>query len=342
MKRALLLIAVSAPLWAAVTGVVTNRTTGKPQPGVAIGMMGMSQTGMEPLGSATTGPDGTFTLEKSPPGPALLQADWQGVAYNHVITPGSPTTGLAINVWDASKTPGAAKVSQHLVLFEPGSDKLSVSETWFFKNDGDKTFNNPADGTLRFFLPPAAKGEVQVRATAPAGVPLDRSAEKTGKPDTYKVDFAIKPGETRIDIVYAVPFSPGGEFKSRLLNTDGPTRLIAPEGVLIEGDGVSSLGQEPQTKAGIFQVKGAQYAIKIQGTGSLRSAAEAAGAGGDDEEGGPGIDQILPPIFDHRFLLVALALGILAAGFALLYVRGLGLESETVAPPAKSKEKRRR
>ncbi|MCX6622249.1 MAG: hypothetical protein NTY38_14510 [Acidobacteria bacterium] len=339
MKRICLLMLTGWSAWAAISGVVTNRTTGKPQAGVEIGVMAMSQAGMEPLGTAKSGTGGTFTIEKSSQGPALLQATWQGVSYSQVLTPGTPTTGLAVNVYDASKTPGGAKVNQHLVLFEPAADKLSVSETYFFKNDGDKTYHDPANGTLRFFLPPAAKGEVQVRATAPAGVPLDRSAEKTGKPGTYKVDFPIKPGETRIDLAFSVPFAPGGEFASRMLNTDGPTRLISPQGVTLEGEGVSSLGQEPQTKAGIYQVTGTQYSVKVQGTGSLRGAAEGAGAA-PEEEGGPGIEQILPPIFDHRFLLVGLALGILAVGFVLLYLRGSGLEAESAA--AKPKEKRRR
>lgn len=338
MRRGWLLLLASAPLWAAVTGVITNGTTGKPQPGVTIAMMSMSENGMTPLGAATSGPDGSFTLDKSPRGPALLQVDWQGVSYNHVLTPGSPANGLAINIYDASKIPGAAKVSQHLVLFEPGDSQLAISETWFFKNDGNKTFNNPAEGTLRFYLPAAAKGEVQVRATAPGGLPLERPAEKTGKGDTYKVDFPIKPGETRIDIAYAVPFAPGGEFSGRMLGPGAPTRLIAPDGVTLSGPAVTSLGQEPQTRAGIYQVTGSRYTVKIEGTGSLRAAAESAG----DEDSGPGIDQILPPILDHRFLLTGLALAILAAGFLMLYLHGGRRESEAGASSSRSAEKRRR
>lgn len=341
MKRILLFLTACASAFAAVSGTVTNGTTGKPQAGVEIGLMGMSQNGMDPLGTTRTGADGTFTLPADLKGPALLQANWQGVGYNQVISPGAPSTGIAVNVFDSSKTPGEAKVSQHLVLFEPGADKLSISETYFYKNDGKTTFHDPAKGTLQFFLPPAAKGEVQVRATAPGGVPLDRSADKAGKPDTYKVDFAIKPGETRIDLVYALPFSPGDAFASKLLNTDGPTRLIAPQGVTLEGDDVTSMGQEPQTKAAIYQVKGAAYSVKIQGTGSLRQAAEAAGQPAEGE-GGPGIEQILPPIYDHRWVLLGLGLGILAIGFVLLYRRGTGLEAPAPAAAKPAKEKRRR
>jgi len=334
-----LLALAAAPLWAAVSGVVTNGTTGKPQPGVTVAMMAMSEAGMEPLGSATTGADGSFTLEKNPPGPVLLQADWQGVGYNQVLTPGSPSTNLGIQVFDVSKTAGAAKVSQHLVLFEPGDANLSVSETWFFANGGNKTFYNPSEGALRFFLPVAAKGEVQVRATAPGGLPLDRTAAKTGKTGIYKVEFPIKPGDTRIDILYSVPFSPGGEFSSRVLDTSAPTRLIVPQGVTLSGPMIASMGQEPQTKAFLYQVNGARYDVKIEGTGSLRAAAET--AGGNEEDSGPGIDEILPPIYDHRFVLVALALAILGVGFVMLYRRGSEVGPETAAPAAKREEKRR-
>ncbi len=59
------------------------------------------------------------------------------------------------------KSPARAKVEQHMVLLEPSADQLAVSETFFYRNDGKTTYNDPAAGTLHLFLPDAAEGKVR-------------------------------------------------------------------------------------------------------------------------------------------------------------------------------------
>ena len=119
-----------------------------------------------------------------------------------MLPPGSPESGVSLDVYNASKRPGAAEIAQHMILLEPVRGELLVSETFVFQNDGKTTYNDPDGGTLKFFLPPAAKGAMQVNATAPQGMPIRRAADKTGDTDVYKVDFPIKPGETHIDVTY--------------------------------------------------------------------------------------------------------------------------------------------
>ena len=75
------------------------------------------------------------------------------------------------------------------------------------KNDGKTTWNDPDRGTLQFALPAAAQGKVEVNVLAPGGMPIRRAPDPGSKANTFKLDFPIKPGESRIDMSWAMPFS---------------------------------------------------------------------------------------------------------------------------------------
>lgn len=321
--------------FAAIDGTVYNRTTGKPQPGATVTLYKLGQNGLESVESVKSGAQGEFQITQDFAGPRLLQSAYDGVTYNHMLPPGSPTSNVDLDVYNSSKQPGKAEVAQHMVLLETARGQLAVSESYVFRNDGKTTYNDPDGGTLHFYLPPAAKGMVQVNCTAPQGMPIRRAADKTEQPDVYKVDFPIKPGETRIDLGYSVPFTPPGVFESKILYKGGPTRLVAPQGVTFQGDGIELISQEPRTKASIYNVKGSDFKVQIAGTGALQRGGEDAA----DENAGPSIEQIKPKVYEKLTWILALALSILALGFALLY---RAHTPESTVLPAKDKNERRR
>jgi hypothetical protein len=312
MRSALAVLLAALPL-AAVDGTVVNRTTGKPAAGAMVTVYSMGQDGMKALESVRTDGEGRFAAKDGAQGAKLLQVIFDGVAYNHMLA-GASSQGIKVEVYGASKQPGAAQVAQHMVLLEPSAGVLNVSEAYVFQNGGNTTYNDPDNGTLRFWMPEAAKGIVQVNATAPGGMPVQRTAVKTAQANVYKVDFAIKPGETRIDLRYLVPFEPGEAYEGRVLHK-GTTKLVTPAGVTLEGSSVAAIGEEPQTQANIYDVKGAAFKVTVQGSGSLR-AAEMAPEGA---AAGPEIERIMPRIWGQAGLIAGLAFGILALGFVLLY-----------------------
>jgi hypothetical protein len=344
MKNFWAMLLCAVPALAAIDGTVTNQTTGKPQAGATVALYKLGGAGLEAVDQAKTDAQGKFTInQETQGGPHLLQSVYEGVTYNHMLPPGSPASGLKLDVYNASRTqPPGAKVAQHMILFEPGNGQLAVSETYILRNDGKITWNDPDGGTVKFYLPAAAKGVVQVNCTAPQGMPVRRAAEQTGRGDAYKVDFAVKPGETRIDVAYLVPFA-GGSYAGKLLMKDEATRLVTPAGVTLAGDNLTSMGPEPQSKANIYDLKGSAFNVAISGTGSLRAAQGGDGsgdaAGGQQENAGPSLEQIMPKVNENAEWIVGLALGILALGFALLY-RSSETESQPV--PAKETNDRRR
>jgi len=306
--------------FAAVTGTVINKTTGKPQAGatVALNKLG-AQLGIEMVDQAKSGADGTFTIDKdiSGPTPYLIRTAYDGVTYNHMIPPGSPSTGLNIEVYDASKQPGGAKVTKHMVLFEPADGKMEINETYLFANSGQTAWNDPGNGTLHFFLPLAAKGQVTAQVTAPGGMPIGAPVAKTGKPDVFEIDYPVKPGETRFDLTYQVPYTEGEKYEGKVITKDENTYLIVPNGVTMAGEGLNDLGQEPRTQARLYGFSGGTYDIQL--TGTPAPAPAAAAESDTDTSGQPQIAAIMPRLYEKVVPILAVALGILALGFILLY-----------------------
>ena len=199
-------LSTACSLLAAVDGVVLNGTTGKPQPDVVVSLVQPSQAGMQTIGSAKSDAAGKFNIDKPyPPGPILLQGLHAGVTYTEMIPPGSPSTGLTLRVYEATTNAESGKVAQHMILIEPGPANLAISETFLCENQTQQTYSDPSKGSVQFYVPDAARGKIQVTVTAPNGMPISRPADKTKRPGVYKVDYPLKPGETRFDVAYLLP-----------------------------------------------------------------------------------------------------------------------------------------
>ena len=310
------LLCLGVPLLAAVDGTVVDKTTGQPQAGATVTLYKLGQAGPEFVVSVKSGAGGKFHMDQTPQGPHLLQAAFEGVTYNHILPPGSATSGVSLDVYNSSKEPGAARISRHFLIFQPSGAEMSVSEGFIFTNNGTTTYNDPDGGTLKFYLPAAAKGVVQVKATAPQGMPIDRAADKTNQKDIYKVDFPIKPGETSMQVSYTVPYSSGALFEGKTVGkTEEPTLLVVPNGVTLKGEGVESRGQEPRSQASVFSVAAATYKVEIAGSMPAAAASDA-----DSTDNGPSLEEVSPKVLQQNMKwILALALGILALGFIVLY-----------------------
>src|SRR5947208_1186720 len=84
-------------------------------------------------------------------------------------------------------------------------------------------------------------GTQTVQATAPAGAPIGAPVTKTSKPDVWSVDFPVKPGDTRFDISYTVPYTEGAAFAGKVVTKDENTYLIVPSGITMKGEGLNDL-----------------------------------------------------------------------------------------------------
>lgn len=313
---AALLCAGRAP--GAVSGVVTNGTTAQPQGGVAVHLVQPGASGMQTLGSSTTAPDGSFLIDKDPGsgGPAILQAIYTGVTYTKILPPGTPTRGVQVVVYNVTADPPPELVTQHLILLEPGAETLKVSETFYTTNGSRLTYQDTANGSVRFYLPEGAPPDLQATIDS-TGVPIRRPVEKGRPVGVYKITYPLKPGETRIDLEYTLPAT--AAFSGKLLPGGPPARLVTPATVTLSGDGITDVGQEPTTGARVYSVSGTSFQAKILGVGSLGTGAAAPG----EDAMAPKCCQEVPPRMQSRMgWILGLGFGILFLGGVLLYRRG--------------------
>ena len=318
MNRALVSLLFTVTLHAAIDGTVLNRTTGHPQPGVSITLVKPGQQGMQTIGTTVSDASGRFLFEKDQPGggPQLLQALYAGVNYNKLMTPNIPTSNVELDVFEATTSPAVARISQQMMLIESTASRINVSQDVLLENPSTTTYNNPSVGSLRFFLPPEAKGQVQ----GPQGMPLPRTAEKTEAAGIYKVDYPIKPGQTQIVVDYSLPSGPPFTLHSQMVGIKGmpagPLRLIAPSGVTLSGKDLQPVGVEPKTQASIYTVTSpGAFSADIAGLGSLRGPE----ATEPDTSDAPQVSEGQPKIYAHMGWLLGLALAILTAGLLYLY-----------------------
>ena len=316
--QVLTLFLISLPAFSAVTGTVINRTTGLPQAGATVALNKLDQNGVELVDQAKSDAAGKFSINQTPQAtPYLIRTAFDGITYNHMLQPGSPSTDLTLEVFNVSKQPGAAKISKHMLLFEPSGGQLTVNETFLFTNDGKTAWYDASNGTLRFFMPASAGGKATVQGTAPEGMPIAATAGPTATANVFKVDFPVKPGETRFDIVYTVPYTEGADYEGKVVTKDENTYLIAPNGVTLDGAGLNDLGEEPRSQAHIYGLADSAYQIKLTGAPVASSTADS--GAGDQADNGPQIEQIMPRLYSQTVPIILLALAVLAVGFALLY-----------------------
>lgn len=318
--RTLALLLFSLPVLAAIEGTVVNKTTGKPQPGVQVTLTRLTEKGMQPAASGTSDAQGRFKLDADAASAHLIQARYQNVSYSAQLQPNQPQVEIA--VYDAQPKVSAAEVTQHMILVETDGQELVVNETIIYSNDSQTTWYAPK-GTARFYIPSAAGENRMARAIAPGGLPVDRPLLATGERQVFAIDFPVKPGETRFDLSYKLPASAGATLGGRVLHDGAPARLVVPQGIRVEGQGLEPAGTEPSTGAAIFTIKERDYSVKVSGTGQLRRME----ATERSEEDGPRIQVMQPPGYERAWkLFLALAVISLALAFAAHYVRGAGQE----------------
>jgi hypothetical protein len=316
MRFAWLLLAI-APAFGAVDGVIVNGTTGQPQPGTVVMLIQPTQAGMQTLGTTKSDAQGKFSFDNNDnSGPRLIQAIFQGVQYNKMVPPGMPSTGVQIPVFASTNKAGTAKETQHFIVLQPGDKEMTVNEGLLYVGDPNATYYDPVNGSVRFYVPPEVKGPISVTVNPAGGMPIPRPALKTKDPGVYKIDYPVRPGETRFDLNYTLPTTSPMIFTDKLLNPDASSNLVVPNGVTAKSDDLELAGQEPKTQASIYRIKNASFKVEVDGTGILAGAGQSEGSA--DDNGQPQVEEVKPRIYESMYWILGMAFAILGLGSVLL------------------------
>ena len=328
-----LLFALAAVPAAAETiqGVVTNGTTGRPQPGASVELLKLDQ-GMEPIAQTTTDGAGRYTLANVPPpgggAPYLVRVTYAGVNYHQPARfEGSPAAQVNVEVFERTISEKGLIVNIHGIALEPSEGQLTVREVYVVANDARPPHTVSRDGgTFRFSVPSAAR-ELSLSVEGPTGMPLEQTPAAAGKqPGQYLVDFPLRPGSTRVRVRYRLDYPDArSAFSVAAFYPVAHTQVfIPPEGVELSSKALQSLGVEPETHMQAYGAEalaaGARLDFELRGT-APESAQQAAQTEDTSTAGGPGSVTIFPnAVADARWYILAFTFFVLVLGLYYLYM----------------------
>lgn len=216
------LLIFAAPLLlsaATLTGTLTNKTTNKPAAGDVVVMLNLSQ-GMQEGGRTRSDAHGHFTLSPGD-GPHLIRVDHQKASYFHMAPPG--TQSVDIDVYDVLvKVPGVSTEAD-VIRVEADQQGLHVIENYFVKNESSPPKTQFSDHAFEISLPTDAQIESSA-ALAPGGMPVSSSPTPLADKGHYAFIFPIRPGETRFQLSYRIPYNGSYKFAPRIFT---PTETVA-------------------------------------------------------------------------------------------------------------------
>ena len=224
----MLVVLSSSSYAASITGTVTNKTTNKPAAGDEVVLIRLAQ-GMQESTRTKSDSRGRFTLEVPDEGIHLVRVTHDKTNYFRQAPPG--TQSVEVDVYNAAaKVQGVTGEADVLrIQTEPGGASLRVVENFFVKNESTPPMTQMSDRAFEFYLPAGAVVEGSA-ALAPGGMPIQATPVPLGDtPNHYAFLFPIRPGETRFQITYKLPYSGSLKFTPRMVIPTDTVAVMMPK-----------------------------------------------------------------------------------------------------------------
>lgn len=334
-----------------LTGTVKNMTTGKPAAGDDVALLGLSQ-GMTEQAHTKADANGTFTFNLDDPNtPHLVRVTHDGVNYFPAGGPVRPgTTSVEVQVYDAAKKVDGLSTTVNVLRVQADGGNLQVLQLIAVNNGSKPPRAVNGDRTYEFYLPQGAQVD-QTIAQAPGGMPVNIAPVPEGKSGKYFVSYALKPGETRLEIAYHMPYSGEATFSPKVTDNIQHFVVMMPKSMKFEAkDGARFAPMNDDSNATIqvaTQVTPTtDLSFRVSGTGLLPDdqAGQQAQSGGGGMGGGavadnrPGGGLGAPidspdPLHSYRWMILG-GLAIVMVGGGVFVVSRANQQAGVSAPPA--------
>jgi hypothetical protein len=290
LLRVVLLLAVFSPLAAlaaSITGAVTNKTVNKPAAGDKVVLIQL-QGGMKESNSTTTDAQGKFKLDLPDAGPHLIRVDHEKAGYFHIAPPG--TQSVDIDVYDVAESVQGVTTEANVMRLETDQQGLHVIQNYFVKNDSNPPRTQLSTHSYEIYLPDGAQIDGSA-AMAPGGMPVASSPVPMGEKGRYAFVFPIRPGETRFQVSYRLPYSGSLKFSERLALPAENVAIIMPKAMKFipsASTAFQPINDDPNAQTFLAKNVPAAQPVEftISGTGSMPR--EAQGGETASAQGGPG------------------------------------------------------
>ena len=271
-----------------ITGIVTNKTTDKPAAGDDVVLIRLAQ-GMQEASRTKTDAKGHFTLEipEGDNGMHLVRVTHDKANYFRPAPPG--TQSVEVDVFNAAaKVTGVTNEADVMRIQTDESGKaLRVVENFFVKNESKPPLTQFSDRPFEFYLPEGAVVEGSA-ALAPGGMPVQASPVPLGDANHYAFIFPIRPGETRFQITYRLPYSGNLKFAPRVMMPTDTIAIMMPKSMTFKpGPSAPYTPVTEETTAQTYVARSVQPSqaldFVVSGTGQMPRDTGAAAAAGEGE-----------------------------------------------------------
>jgi hypothetical protein len=293
LVAALAVVCCGFALADSITGVVTNKTTNKPAGGDDVVLIRLQQ-GMQEAARTKTDARGRFKLEipAGDNGIHLVRVTHDKANYFRPAPPG--TESVEVEVFNAAaKVKGVSNEANVMRLQTDESGKvLHVVENFFVKNESNPPLTQFSDRPFEFYLPEGAVVEGSA-ALAPGGMPVQASPVPLGDANHFAFIFPIRPGETRFQISYRLPYSGSVKFAPRMTAATDTIAVMMPKSMTFTAGASSPYSPVTEdTTAQTFVARNVEPSqpvdFTISGVGQLpRDTGAAATAGDGGAAGAP-------------------------------------------------------
>ena len=210
-----------------ITGTVTNKTTNKPSAGDTVTLIRLAQ-GMQEANHTTTDSRGRYSIDVADEGIHLIRVTHDKANYFQPATPGS--TVVDLDVYNAAaKVKGVAEEADVMRIQSDASGTgLQVVENLFVKNDSTPPMTQFSNVPFEFTLPEGAVIGGSA-ALAPGGMPVQAAPVPLPEHNHYTFLFPIRPGETRFQISYHLPYSGRFAFAPHESTTTDTVAIMLPK-----------------------------------------------------------------------------------------------------------------
>ncbi|HEX3984966.1 MAG TPA: carboxypeptidase regulatory-like domain-containing protein [Acidobacteriaceae bacterium] len=299
-------LAVSLAAAATISGTVIDKTTGKPAAGDTAVLLDLQQ-GMTESAHTTIDAKGhySFTVPDTN-GMHLVRVDHEKASYYGPVPPN--TTSVNIDVFDVAPKVDGIHVYADVERMETDQQGLSVTESYFVRNESKPPKTQLSAHSFEIYLPTDATLE-GATAAGPGGMAVASSPVPTGEKGHYAFIFPLRPGETRFQIGYHLPYSGSATLHAQVSLPADNVAVMLPKSMTFSGQGFQPLqgdasGPGTQTFLAANVKANTPVAFTVSGTGSMpreqqqaqNPGGPAQGMGAPDQSGaGPEASQSAAP-----------------------------------------------
>jgi hypothetical protein len=298
---AALLAASVAAQAATVTGTVTDKTNNRPAVGDDVVLIAFAQ-GMQEAARTKTDAKGHFSIDVPDDNMHLIRVDHQKAAYFEPLRPGTPAVN--IDVYDVAAKVEGVSAEADVMRIEAGPQGLQVIQNYFVKNDSNPPRTQFSTQAYEIYLPPDAKIDASA-AMGPQGMPVSSSPMPQADKGHYAFVFPIRPGETRFQLSYTLPYNGSYQFIPRVALPTQNLAVMLPKSMSFDG-GPAFEQADVQDSAQTYLAKNVlptqSLSFTVSGMGALPrdSAQSQSGQAGANAPGDDGGTQAASAVNDNR------------------------------------------